>query len=150
MYRNILVPLDGSPRAEAILPHVEDLARRYGARVMLLHVDEEPAMLLERDEVVDLKAYLEKRRQQRQKAETYLRGIIDRWQDKDITAVMHLQQGPVVAGIIAAAHREQADLVALASHGAGGRKRAFYGSVTAGILQQIDRPLLLIRSRFAK
>ena len=62
MYRNILVPLDGSPRAEAILPHAEDLARRYGARVILLHVDEEPALLLERDEVVDLDAYLEQRR----------------------------------------------------------------------------------------
>jgi nucleotide-binding universal stress UspA family protein len=29
MYNTILVPLDGSKRAEAILPHVEDLAGRY-------------------------------------------------------------------------------------------------------------------------
>jgi nucleotide-binding universal stress UspA family protein len=28
MYKTILVPLDGSKRAEAILPHVEELARR--------------------------------------------------------------------------------------------------------------------------
>ena len=150
MYRNILMPLDGSSRAEAILPHVENLAQRYGARVILLYVDTAPALLLERDEVVDLEAYLEKRRQQRQKAETYLRGIIARWQGKGITAVMHLEQGPVVAGIIEAAHKEQADLVAMTSHGAGGGKRAFYGSVTAGVLQLIDRPLLLIRSRFVK
>ena len=150
MYRTILVPLDGSPRAEAILPHVENLAQRYSARLILLHVDTAPPLLLERDEVVDLEAYLEKRRQQRQKTETYLKGIIERWQAKGITAVMHLEQGPVVAGIIVAAQQEQADLVAMASHGAGGGKRAFYGSVTAGVLQQIDRPLLLIRSRFVK
>ena len=39
MYRTILVPLDGSKRAEAILPHVEDLAQRYHAAVVFLHVE---------------------------------------------------------------------------------------------------------------
>jgi hypothetical protein len=36
MYKKILVPLDGSKRAERILPHVEDLAGRYGAKVLFL------------------------------------------------------------------------------------------------------------------
>ena len=40
MYNYILVPLDGSERAEAILPHVEELAKRYDAQVILLHVVE--------------------------------------------------------------------------------------------------------------
>ena len=40
MYRTILVPLDGSKRAELILSHVESLAGRYGARVVLLQVVE--------------------------------------------------------------------------------------------------------------
>ena len=150
MYRNILVPLDSSPRAEAILPHVEDLARRYGARVILLHVDEEPALLLERDEVVDLNAYLEQRRQRRDKIERYLQGIIDTWHDKDIAAAMQVCQGPVVACITETAQREEIDLVAMASHGVSGWERTFYGSVAAGVLQQIDRPLLLIRAQFGK
>lgn len=150
MYRNILVPLDSSPRAEAILPHVEDLAQRYGAWVLLLHVDEDPTLLLERDEVVDLNANLEQRRRQRQKIERYLQGIIDAWQDKGIAAAMHLCQGRVVACIIETAQREQIDLVAMASHGASGWERTFYGSVAAGVLQQIERPLLLIRAQFVK
>ena len=40
MYNSILVPLDGSKRAEAILPHVENLAGRYGATVIFLRVVE--------------------------------------------------------------------------------------------------------------
>ena len=40
MYSTILVPLVGSKRAEAILPHAEELARRYGARVIFLQVVE--------------------------------------------------------------------------------------------------------------
>ena len=40
MYRKILVPLDGSKRAEKILPHVEELARRYKAKVIFLQVIE--------------------------------------------------------------------------------------------------------------
>ena len=39
MYHKILVPLDGSKRAEKILPHVEELARRYKAKVIFLQVD---------------------------------------------------------------------------------------------------------------
>ena len=38
MYRRILVPLDGSPLAEGVLPHVQELARSIGAEVVLLRV----------------------------------------------------------------------------------------------------------------
>jgi nucleotide-binding universal stress UspA family protein len=34
MYKSILVPLDGSKRAERILPHVEKLAQRFEAEVI--------------------------------------------------------------------------------------------------------------------
>lgn len=34
----------------------------------------------------------------------------------------------------------------MACHGGGGLSRVFYGSVAAGILHQIDRPLLVIRA----
>ena len=38
MYKTILVPLDGSQRAEAVLPHVESLAQRNKAKVIFLEV----------------------------------------------------------------------------------------------------------------
>ena len=53
MYSTMLVPLDGSKEAEAILTYVENAARRYGAKVFLLKIEKEP-LLLEWDEVVDV------------------------------------------------------------------------------------------------
>ena len=53
MYRTILVPVDGSKRAEAIFRHVENLAKGSDAKVVLLKVEEEPIML-GRDEVIDI------------------------------------------------------------------------------------------------
>ena len=40
MYKNILVPLDGSQRAERILPHAKQLAERFEARIILVQVVE--------------------------------------------------------------------------------------------------------------
>ncbi len=40
MYQTILVPLDGSKRAEAILPQVESLARQHNTKVIFLKVIE--------------------------------------------------------------------------------------------------------------
>ena len=36
MYRRIVVALDGSELAERVLPHVEALAERFGAQLILL------------------------------------------------------------------------------------------------------------------
>jgi nucleotide-binding universal stress UspA family protein len=146
MYKTILVPLDGSQRAEAILPHVQDLAGRGEAKVIILYV-EEPSVLLERDEIIDMDRYWQERRHAREEIEAYAAGIIRDFKDKNISAQLLIGQGPVVRCIIETASQEGADLVAMASHGRGAIERTFYGSVAAGVLQRIDRPLLLIRSR---
>jgi nucleotide-binding universal stress UspA family protein len=51
-----------------------------------------------------------------------------------------------VEAIIKAAERENTYLMVFASHGRNGLYRVFYGSVAAGVLNRIDRPLLIIRS----
>jgi nucleotide-binding universal stress UspA family protein len=38
MFKQILVPLDGSQLAAKVLPQVADLAQKYGATITLLHV----------------------------------------------------------------------------------------------------------------
>ena len=147
MYKTILVPLDGSLRSEAILPHVESLALHLRCSIILLYVDETSDLKLERDEVVDVNQFLESHRQQVKSTQAYLQNIIDKWRTVDIVAKMQIKRGNVVGHIIDTAKQERVDLVAMASHGKGGMERAFYGSVAIGVLNQIDRPLLLIRSR---
>ena len=146
MYNTILVPLDSSKRAEAILPHVENLATNYKAKVIFMKVIDLPPV-----NIAHSRKTFEQHREdlkvlEKQDGE-YLAEIQRVFREKGIDAATHLTQGPVVEEIITAAERESADLIAIASHGRGGLSRAFYGSVSAALLQRIDRPLLLVRSR---
>ena len=148
MYHKILVPLDGSKRAARILPHVEALARRYQAKVIFLQVVEyktvstiEGAFINLTDQELD---------QAKKRAETHLKGLQGEFREKKIESKIYVIYGPVVEGILNIAAQEDVDLIALASHGRGGLARVFYGSVAAGLLQRVDRPLLIIRSRKAK
>ena len=147
MYDTILVPLDGSKRAEKILPHIEQLAQRYNAKVVFLQVIH-PFMTLAGPgeaaytELADLA--LEK---QTEEAEAYLDSLVADFREKGIEALARVVNGPVVGEILDAADREGADIIGMASHGRTGMSRVFYGSVAAGVLHSVDRPLLLVRSR---
>lgn len=146
MYKTILVPLDGSKRAEAILPHVEELARRFGAKVIFLRIEED-VMMVGYDEVLDMSTYQQHRDQRKKDAESYLASLEGVLKEKNISAKKIVSFGSVVQSILDTAEREGVDLIAIASHGRGSLSRVFYGSVAAGILHRIDRPLLIIRSR---
>jgi nucleotide-binding universal stress UspA family protein len=146
MYNKILVPLDGSKRAEAILPHVEEMASRYGAEIIFLRV-EELHVMLEWDEVVDLEKCREKFDTRKKASESYLDKFKTEFRDKGIQAGARVIDGPVVKSILTTAEEMDVDIILMASHGLSGLPRTFYGSVTAGVLQKIDRPLLIIRTR---
>jgi len=144
--KTILVPLDGSKRAEAILPHVEELARRFGAKVIFLRIVED-VMMLGYDAVLDISVHQQDHDQRKKEAKSYLAGLDGVFKEKKISAKNIVSFGSVVQSILDTAEREGADLIAMASHGRGSLSRVFYGSVAAGVLHSIDRPLLIIRSR---
>ncbi len=146
MYAKILVPLDGSKRAEMIRPHVRELASRFQATVFLIMVIEHTYTDGAGDPV---SIYGEKGIKAKLKeSESYLDGIVAKFRDKGIACKRLIAHGPVVEKIIEAAHTVDADLIAMTSHGFGGLARIFYGSVAAGILNRVDRPLFIIRSRW--
>ncbi len=146
MYRTILVPLDGSRRAEAILGHAELIAKQNGAKVVFLKVEDEPIML-ERDEVIDTARYHALFEKQKELSLNYLRGLQNDFSEKDIRTEMLLLYGSVVKSILKTAAEKGADLIAMATHGWSGLARASYGSVAAGVLQAAEIPILLIRSQ---
>jgi nucleotide-binding universal stress UspA family protein len=145
MYNLILVPLDGSKRAETILPYVEDLAQSRGSHVLLLEVIEPSTSMVT---PYDMVPYYDAELMQKwiEEAKGYVETIQARLRDKGIDCRGIVEQGPVVRTVLEVAEREGADLIAMASHGRSGLARVFYGSVAAGILQQADRPLLLVRA----
>jgi nucleotide-binding universal stress UspA family protein len=145
MYKTILVPLDGSKRAERILKHVEALAHCFSAKVIFLQVVTAPNLVGYDESGILL--YHHNLEQLAKQAESYLNSLKGEFREKDIEAKTCIVGGPIVEQIIDCALRENADLIAMSSHGRTGLARAFYGSVTAGVLHLIDRPLLIIRSR---
>ena len=145
MYKTILVPLDGSKRAEEILCHVEELSKLYHARVIFLQVVEPSPLVVGPEGSIVL--HQEEIERWTKEAESYISAVQGEFQEKGIETEKHVRNGPVVEAIIKVAEKEGADLIALASHGRSGLSQVFYGSVAAGVLHRIDRPLLLIRSR---
>ncbi len=144
MYKKILIPLDGSSRGEKILPHIEEVAGRFQASVILLQVID-PASDISRAglfvSLADQLGALEK------KAKSYLSGVKARLQEKKIETHTLVVSGIPLEIICQTAEQEKVDLIAMASHGRTGAARFFYGSVAAGVLNRVDRPLLMIRSK---
>jgi nucleotide-binding universal stress UspA family protein len=145
MYHAILVPLDGSKRAEMILSHVESLAGKYGAKVILLQVVEPSIGLVT---PYDMVPYIDPQEAQRHvtEAASYLAAMEGELRAHGIQVKTVVESGPIVNVIIDVAEREHVDLIAMASHGRTGLARVFYGSVAAGVLNKADRPLLLVRA----
>ena len=145
MYKTILVPLDGSKRAEAILSHIEELSTLYNARIIFLQVVEPPPLIVGPEG--DIALHQQEIERWEKQAHSNLSAVEGEFQEKGIKTKKYVIHGPVVEAIIKVAEQEGADLIALASHGRSGLSKVFYGSIAAGVLQRIDRPLLLIRSR---
>ncbi|MBV7331515.1 universal stress protein [Chloroflexi bacterium TSY] len=147
MYKKILVPLDGSKRAEAIMPHVEEMAHRYEAKVILMQVVEPVYDFADAyGDINTFKRIQEETRQREEDAKAYLAGWRGILAEKGISAVAHTTFGPIVYEILNMADREKVDMIAMASHGRTGLSRAFYGSVAAGILHRTGLPLLVVRA----
>jgi nucleotide-binding universal stress UspA family protein len=145
MYKTILVPLDGSKRAEGILPHVEELAQRYEARVVFVRIIE-PVPYVMAPEGTPMTLREQEMQQRERDAKTYMDARVGQFREMGIEAKAEILHGPVVQGITNTAERVSADLIAIASHGRSGLSQCFYGSVAAGVLNRVDRPLLVIRS----
>ena len=143
MYKKIMVPLDGSERAEEILGHVEDMAKGFGAKVLLLQVQEEPLML-GYDEVIE-ESTNQQQKQRKRQVESYLTGIEKRFQDKGIETKHYIAYGPVAGTILIVAEKDDVDLIALVSHGLDGSYRVMCRSVVARLLQRADCPILVMR-----
>ena len=146
MYSRILVPLDGSMRAEAVLPHVEELVARPGGRVLLLRVVDLGAPI---GAVESAYAALRKREMEQatREARAYLAGLQGQFRAKGIETQSLVAYGRVVDTILDTANSENVDLIAVASHGQSGLARVVHGSVAAGLAQRARRPLLVIPSR---
>ncbi|MEL7037091.1 MAG: universal stress protein [Cyanobacteria bacterium J06592_8] len=144
MYHKILVPLDGSQQAEAILPYVQKFSQTSKAQIVLTHVVEPK----NRSRVVNLTQAKEVTYvpQKLDEIQAYLESWKDYLEDQKISTEILLLQGIAVDSILEAAHLSKADLVAMATQGKTGLAEVFHGSITAGVMNRLKCPSFIIHS----
>lgn len=142
MIRTVLVPLDGSERAESVLPYAEQIAGRTGAELVLLTAVYLPSAWggwpVREDLGKDTIA-----------AQTYLESKQDQLKSRGMNVKTVMAYQPEAESILNAAADEDADLIAMSTHGRSGISRWILGSVADKVLHATHRPLLLVRTREA-
>lgn len=136
--RHLLVPLDGSRLAEAILPATRHLARRLQADVTLLHVIEEKT---------PSRVHGEMHLARPGEAQTYLERIQQglRQQGIDVRSHVHeAAEGDVARSIVRHAEEFGNDLIMLSTHGSSGVRNLLIGSIAQQVLGTGTTPVFVI------
>src|SRR5262245_8679182 len=143
MYERILVPLDGSNAAEAILPFVEQVAGPLDAEVVLLRVIEpvSPVELVASAGVVVPDTFGLRKREAKQ----YLSRVDRRLARKALRIRTGVAHGSPAKEILAAVQATGADLVAMATRARSPLGQVMFGSVAESVLRASPVPVLLIR-----
>jgi nucleotide-binding universal stress UspA family protein len=146
-YQRILLPLDGSPRAESILPLAVRLAKSQDAELIFAHVVPVPELteigplaaedldlreqLVRRNERVALE-YLDRIRARMAEGGTRSRSLV-------------MRDGDIRSRLASAVIDETVDLVVLSAQGRSGRADTPIGSVTEYLAAHAAVPLLIVR-----
>jgi nucleotide-binding universal stress UspA family protein len=152
-YARILVPLDGSARAERVLPYVQPVAAKFGAVVTLLHAGAPPAEPMAAagmPAAVAVSPVLGPGPAGAAGAGAtegagHLEAVADRLRAHGLTVELEMTEGPAAAAIVAYAEQTGADLIAMTTHGRGGLGRLVMGSVADAVLRRAPCPVLLVR-----
>lgn len=143
MYKRALVPLDGSPLAEAVIPFMLDIAGPLDLDVVLLTVVRPiPPQALEgsRHVVVD---DVEGRMRE---AFEDLRPVATRLAAKGVRVSTRVRYGEPATEIAQGAREEGADLIAMTTHGYSGLSHWLHGNVAERVLHHSRVPVLMMKS----
>jgi len=145
MFKRILVPLDGSGRAEQALPIAARIARASGSSVVLVRVvSTEPAQLPSapgRPNLIQTVGEAD-----RQLAESYLAGLAESDLLRDIPVQTQVPVGLLAPSILSVAKEKHVDLIVMCSHGYTGVTRWWLmGSVAAKVTRFAEIPVLVLR-----
>lgn len=151
-YKHVLVPLDGSWRAENVLPMISLLARFHKSQIHLVHVVQKPEMarhMPPTQEDSDLSNRIVARNQE--EGAYYLDQLNLRLPLEGITVQTHLLISDNPAAVLHQfVEQERIDLVVLSAHGYSGHVEWPYGSMVNNFIAYSKVPLLIMQDLTAK
>lgn len=142
----ILVPLDGSPLAEAALEPAMELARLWDAEISLVQVVR-PVILTSGDPLSFPSGYSDQVTAiRRDSAQDYIRDVAERLRELGIrsTGVAVIGE-PVAETLINLSAPERVGLMVVATHGLGGLKRLVLGGVADKLVRAANVPVMVVR-----
>jgi nucleotide-binding universal stress UspA family protein len=153
MYKKIMVPFDGSKRAECVLPHVEAIAKGCGeGEVFLVGVTERVSGF----RVVDDYSQPSGERlipeavgKKEKQAQAYLDKIAKPLQSKGIKTRTEVLLGKPAEEILIYANQIGCDLIIMASHGSSGLSRWTHGTVAERVFRATPVPILMVKAEGA-
>jgi nucleotide-binding universal stress UspA family protein len=144
MFKRILVPLDGSPRAEEALPVAARIARAGGGSIILVRV---VSTVAEYMPSVPAKPALFQTVSDtdRVQAESYLSAIASSDRFLHIPVETQVLFGLIAPTILSVAAYQRADLIVICSHGLSGATRWVMGSVAEKVARYGNVPVFVLR-----
>ncbi len=124
----ILVPLDGSPITEAMVPYAAGMAKAAGLGMALFRVAEGG--------------------EDTQSAESYLEGIASGLRETGIGVATGVGEGDIAPQIIAAAKRFDAGLIVMTGHASTAGRKDLLGSTAHSVLRICTTPVLIVPLSF--
>jgi nucleotide-binding universal stress UspA family protein len=143
-YRTILLTTDFSDTSKLACPHALELARTFGARLLVTCVEEDrlPPLVIEYTAV----AIDDVLRQQRETAERSLAAFVAReLPGADVEPIVRV--GSPHMEIVRLAEERDVDLIVMATHGRGFITHAILGSTTERVVRNAPCPVFVVRER---
>lgn len=144
MFKQILVPLDGSTRAEQALSVAARLVRASNGTVTLVQAVSPPTEFMASVGTIVLPDILD---ENVPAAKEYLEGVVETRSLKGIRVVIKAVTGNPAQAIIAEAHAGNVDLVVLCSHGYTGAMHWAMGSVAEKVARYAPSPVFILHER---
>ncbi len=147
-FSKILSATDFSEDSGFALGFAEEIARRFTAEIILLHVDQALAPVMmspEMGPVMDIGAMTRVAEEQRVAAQKELDKIVARMRDSGLKARSMLKVGSPFLEIVRVAQADGADLIVLGTHGRTGLAHVLMGSVAERVVRKAACPVLTIR-----
>ena len=145
MFKQILITLDGSPRAESVLQPALDVARAMRSGVTLLRIVDATGKESERGSVRAGSSDAAMRSLAARQAQNYLERIARESLGDDLVVQIVVKEGVPAKQILDAAEEARADLIAMATRARTGLKKLMLGSVAEAVMHETSLPLLLVR-----
>jgi nucleotide-binding universal stress UspA family protein len=146
-FNKVLAATDFSDDSNLALSYGEEIARRFGGEVIIIHVDQPlpPVIASDLGPAIDVGAMTQFAEEQRRLAQKELDKIVNRLRDSGLKARSLLRVGAPFLEIIHTARAEGVDLIVMGTHGRTGLAHVLMGSVAERVVQKAGCPVLTVR-----